>query len=216
MTLRGRAFPLVIAAPSGAGKTSLTRALVERNADVVFSVSATTRPKREHEKADVDYHFVDDAEFDRMVGASELVEWAYVHDRRYGTPRAGVERALLAGKTVVLDIDVQGARQIRDMFPDAVLTFILPPSADELGRRLAGRGSEKTAEQERRLRNARREIQGAGEFDYIVVNADLDEAVRALETILRAEHMRVARMPELKSVLGDIDAGLGTILERST
>jgi guanylate kinase len=216
VTLRGRAFPLVIAAPSGAGKTSIARALVERNPDVEFSVSATTRPKREDEAPDVHYHFVSDAEFDRMVGASELIEWAYVHDRRYGTPRAAVERALAQGKTVVLDIDVQGARQIRATFPDAVLAFILPPSADELGRRLAGRASEKTAEQERRLENARREIRDAGEFDYIVVNENLDDAVRALETILRAEQMRVARMPDLKSALGDIDAGLGTILERST
>ncbi|HEX6937890.1 MAG TPA: guanylate kinase [Longimicrobiales bacterium] len=210
----GRSFPLVIAAPSGAGKTSLARALVERRSDVVFSISATTRPRREYETSGKDYYFVDDAEFDRMIAAGELLEWATVHGRRYGTPRAGVAHGLEQGRVVVLDIDIQGARQVRDLFPDAVLVFILPPSAGELERRLAKRGSEARAEVDRRLAGARRELPLATTFDYVVVNDDFERAVNALDCIVTAERHRRSRMSDLERELARLDAELGRILDR--
>lgn len=215
MTLLGRPFPLVIAAPSGAGKTSLAHALVQRHpGEMTFSISATTRARRERERAGKDYYFVDDAEFDEMIESGELIEWAEVHGRRYGTPRRGVREAMAAGKVVVLDIDVQGARQIRRAFDDAVLVFILPPSAAELNRRLTGRGSEGEAEVERRLRGARGELEAAAEFDYVVVNDDFDRALGALEAILRAERHRTKRIEELGLELRRLDAELGEILDR--
>jgi guanylate kinase len=215
MTFRAEPFPLVIAAPSGAGKTSLAHALVQRHPELTFSISATTRPRRAQERPGLDYYFVDDGEFDRMIEAGELVEWAHVHGRRYGTPRRGVREAMAGGKIVVLDIDVQGARQIRHAFPEAVLVFILPPSAEELNRRLAARASEADAERLRRLRGARAELEAAAEFDYVVVNDDFDRALGALESILAAEYHRVARLKELDDELRRLDAGLATILERS-
>lgn len=208
----GRAFPLVIAAPSGAGKTTLARALVERHDDIVFSISATTRSPRPREETGKDYRFVDDAEFTRMIDEGELLEWAVVHGRRYGTPRQGVEDALRRGEIVVLDIDVQGARQIRDSFPDAVLVFILPPSAAELNRRLTGRGSEEKAERVRRLEGARRELGFAVDFDYVVVNDDFQRAMHALECIIAAERHRVARAEPLRDELDRLDRELGIIL----
>src|SRR5512138_1480301 len=132
MSIGSRGFALVIAAPSGAGKTSLARALVEKHGNIEFSVSATTRRRRNGEQSSRDYHFVDDAEFDRMVKAGELLEWAVVHSRKYGTPRSEVETRIATGRVVVLDIDVQGARQVRAALPEAVLVFVLPPSAEEL------------------------------------------------------------------------------------
>jgi len=215
VSVRSRPFPMVIAAPSGAGKTSIARALVERHGDVVFSVSATTRPPRGYERDGVDYYFVDDAGFDRLIADGELIEWAVVHGRRYGTLRRAVSRALERGQTVVLDIDVQGARQIREAFPEAVLVFIVPPSAEELGRRLVFRGSEAAAERQRRLENARRELTAAGEFDYVVVNDDLETAVSALESILAGERCRTARIEDLAETLDRLDRELGDLQQRS-
>ena len=213
--MRSRPFPMVIAAPSGAGKTSIARALVERHGDVVFSVSATTRPPRGYERDGVDYYFVDDAGFDRLIADGELIEWAVGHGRRYGTLRRAVSRALERGQTVVLDIDVQGARQIREAFPEAVLVFIVPPSAEELGRRLVFRGSEAAAERQRRLENARRELTAAGEFDYVVVNDDLETAVSALESILAGERCRTARIEDLAETLVRLERELGDLQQRS-
>lgn len=215
MSLRASPFPVVIAAPSGAGKTSIARALVERNPDVVFSISATTRPARAYERHGRDYYFVDDREFDRMIEAGELVEWAVVHGHRYGTPAAGIAAALQRGETVVLDIDVQGARQIRRAFPDAVLVFILPPSGAELGRRLAGRGSEAGPERIRRLENARRELPAAAEFDYIIENDDLGRAVCALEAILVAERHRWRRYVDPEAEVERLRREVDEILTRS-
>ena len=213
--MRSRAFPVVIAAPSGAGKTSLARALVEREAGVVFSVSATTRPPRVHETDGVDYEFVDGAEFDRMIAAGELVEWAQVHGHRYGTPARGIAAALRRDEISVLDIDVQGARQIRRAFPEAVLIFILPPSGAELVRRLRGRGSESADERRRRLRNARAELHAAGEFDYVVVNDDFEGAVGALQAILAAERRRYERLVEPEAQLERIDREVANLVDRS-
>ncbi len=213
--MRSRPFPVVIAAPSGTGKTSLARALVERDPKVVFSISATTRPPRVHETDGVDYEFVDEAEFDRMLAAGELVEWAEVHGHRYGTPARGVAAALQRDELVVLDIDIQGARQIRSTFPDAVLIFILPPSGAELVRRLRGRGSEGLAERRRRLHNARAELHAAGEFDYVVVNDDFEGAVGALQAILAAERRRYRRLLDPEAQLERIDREVGNLVDRS-
>lgn len=213
--MRSRGFPVVIAAPSGTGKTSLAHALVDRNEDIVFSVSATTRPPRAHETNGVDYEFVNDAEFNRMVAAGELLESALVHGHYYGTPAGGVAAAVARGQVVVLDIDVQGARQIRTRFPEAVLVFIVPPTGAELVRRLRGRGSEGDAERSRRLRNSRAELHAASEFDYIVVNDELERAVGALEAIVQAERLRYQRLIDPGAELERIDSEVADIVDRS-
>jgi guanylate kinase len=197
VTVTRPAFPLVLSAPSGAGKTTLARRLIERNPNVVFSISATTRQPRPREQDGRDYLFVDDRTFDRMIERHDLAEWAVVHGCRYGTPRREVTAAIERGRTVLLDIDVQGARQVRRIFPDALLVFVLPPSAHELRRRLSGRASEGSEERHRRLLNARREIEAATEFDHVIVNDDIDSALVTLESILRAEWARARRIPDL-------------------
>ncbi|HYH81545.1 MAG TPA: guanylate kinase [Longimicrobium sp.] len=178
-------FPLVLSAPSGAGKSTLAAMLRQRNDDVAFSVSATTRAPRPGEVDGVHYHFVAPAEFERMRDAGELIEWAPVHGNFYGTPLANVRRAQAAGQHLLLDIDVQGARQIRARLPEAVLVFVLPPSGKALVQRLTGRGTERPEVLERRLRNAEDEIRAAPEFDFAVVNDDLHRAVEELEAVLR-------------------------------
>jgi guanylate kinase len=209
VSLSRPAFPLVIAAPSGAGKTTLARLLIGRNPDVAFSISATTRPPRPREQDGRDYHFVDDDTFDRMIASNELAEWAVVHGRRYGTPRREVAAAIERGRTVLLDIDVQGARQVRRLFNDALLVFILPPSAAELDRRLSGRASESPDQRRHRLVNARREIEAVSEFDFVVLNDDLQRALDRVEAILHAEWARVRRIPDLdahtRGLVRDLD-----------
>ena len=172
--------PLVLAAPSGVGKTTLARRLVEEAEEYVFSVSVTTRDPREGEQNGIDYHFVDRASFEAMVGRGELAEWAEVHGQLYGTPRRELEAAAARGEHVVLDIDVQGARRLRQSVPSTKLIFILPPSIKILISRLTRRGTEKPKEVARRLKSALKELQAAQEFDYVVVNDDID---RCLETI---------------------------------
>lgn len=210
-----RVFPLVLAAPSGAGKTTLAQELVRRRADVAFSISATTRAPRAGERHGEHYWFVDDAEFARMVEADELVEWAVVHGRRYGTPRREVQRRLAEGRVVLLDIDVQGARQVRARLPEAVLVFIMPPSGQELVRRLQNRASETPAKLQQRMQAAAEELAALPEFDYAVVNEDLETAVGALESIIEAEARRVARVPELQQAALALAADLQHIVQRS-
>ena len=180
----GRTFPLVLSAPSGAGKTTIANRLRERRGDVAFSVSATTRPPREGEQDGVHYHFVGADEFRRMIAADELIEWAEVHGNFYGTPLSNVDDARARGEFLLLDIDVQGAAQIRLRVPDAALVFILPPSGETLVQRLVGRGSDPADVVRRRLSNARDEIREAPRFDFVVVNDDLDAAVGDVEAIL--------------------------------
>ena len=210
-----RPFPVVLAAPSGTGKTTLARRLVERHADFMFSVSATTRPPRERERDGVDYHFIDRPEFEAMVERGELAEWAEVHGRLYGTPRAELERAADEGKHVILDIDVQGARQVRTHVPEAVLMFLLPPSIDDLMVRLSGRGSEPDAEVARRLKSALAELQAAAEFDYVVVNDDLEKCLIAIRAIVEAEAYRAERAPGLEVELNRFRREIGRILDES-
>lgn len=209
-------FALVIAAPSGAGKTTLARALVDRHTDVEFSVSATTRQKRGTEKSSRDYHFVDDAEFQRMQEDGELLEWAVVHGRRYGTPRAEVEQRLKQGLVVVLDIDVKGAGQVKQAMPQAVMVFVLPPSAEELRRRLATRATEPDAERRVRLETARQELRTAGLFDYIIVNDEFEEALSHLEAIVAAERVKVARSLNLEQRIDALDRELQKLLKEDS
>jgi guanylate kinase len=208
----GQPHPLVIAAPSGTGKTSLAHALVGAERDAIFSVSATTRRARAGERDGVDYHFVSDAEFDRMIAEGELVEWATVHGKRYGTPWSAVRAGLDEGRTVVLDIDIQGARNVRAAFDDAVLVFILPPNAGELKRRLAGRNTEGVEDLRRRLTNALDELDAVSEFDYVVVNDDFERALQALEAIFHAERQSVARVKDLMERVRVIKDGIRGIL----
>ncbi|MDO4784423.1 MAG: guanylate kinase [Propionibacteriaceae bacterium] len=175
----------VISGPAGVGKGTLVLRLKERYPEIVVSVSATTRPPRPGEVHGQSYYFVDDAEFDRLIAEKELLEWAEVHgSARYGTPRAPVLAALQAGHPVVLEIDLQGAEQVRQTMPEAKRIFIAPPSWDELVRRLKGRGTETEAQQQRRLETARRELASADGFDHVVVNDQLDTAVEDLVALM--------------------------------
>lgn len=189
-----RARPLVLAAPSGTGKTTIARRLVDEGGDFVFSVSATTRPPRAGERDGVDYHFVDRPTFEAMVGRGEMAEWAEVHGRLYGTPRANLDHAASSGLHAVLDIDVQGAGQIRETFPEAVRVFVLPPSGREMVRRIGLRATEDGSEIARRLRSALRELGRAGEFHHVVINEDLDRAVARVRELVKDS--AVARRPE--------------------
>lgn len=195
--LPSRTFPLILSAPSGGGKTTIARMLGARRDDIAFSVSATTRAPRHYEQDGRDYWFVPEEEFLRMTYEGELVEWARVHGNLYGTPLANLDRAVEEGKYLVLDIDIQGARQVRARVPEAVLVFVLPPSGSVLADRLLGRGSEDREAMRRRLSNAGEEIEAAAEFDYVVTNEDLEATVDAVEAILAAESRRASRLPGL-------------------
>lgn len=197
-------FPLVLSAPSGAGKTTIAHRLRDGRGDVVFSISATTRPPRDGERDGVDYHFVGEDAFRRMIAAGELIEWAQVHGSYYGTPLRNVRDAQTRGQYLLLDIDVQGARQIRDKVPEAVLVFILPPSGQALVQRLMGRGSEDDARVQRRLKNALAEIRGAGEFDQVVINDDLDAAVADVGAVLERRTDAVRPHPPLEGMIASI------------
>lgn len=199
-------FPLVLSAPSGAGKTTIARALRDGRDDVVFSVSATTRAPREGERDGVDYHFVAEDEFRRMIDAGELIEWARVHDHFYGTPLANVRRAAERGEYLLLDIDVQGARQIRRAVPQAVHVFVLPPSGRTLVQRLVDRGTEDDARVQRRLRNALEELRTAAEFDHVVVNDDVNAAVADVEALLEGRRDAVRPHPPAERMVEEIRA----------
>ena len=187
MSGAGAPVPLVLSAPSGAGKSTLARLLRKRNRDIAFSVSATTRAPRPGEVDGREYHFVSRDEFIRMRDAGELIEWAPVHGNFYGTPLRNVRDAQARGEHLLLDIDVQGARQIRAALPEAVHVFVLPPTGHALVRRLSGRGTENADVLDRRLRNAEDELRAAREFDFVVVNDSLDAAVSELEAVLRGK-----------------------------
>lgn len=175
----------VISGPTAVGKGSVVGALRARHPEVWVSVSATTRPPRPGEVDGVHYHFVDDAEFDRLVATDGLLEWALVHRAaRYGTPAAPVAQAVAEGKRVILEIDLQGARQVKQRLPGVRSIFILPPGPDTLRERLLRRGTETEAEMERRLATAEAELAAAGEFDHTVVNDDLGTAVDQLVDLL--------------------------------
>ena len=194
----------VMSGPSGSGKSTLARRLLESIPGLSFSVSYTTRPRREGEKDGIDYHFVDDATFDRMAAEGAFLEWARVHDRRYGTGRA-VTREALARVDLLLDVDVQGATQIRQADVDMVSIFILPPDYETLEQRLRGRQSEAEAELEGRLAVARQELEEYRHYDYLVVNDDLGRAFVEIDAIVRAERRRRERCSvDAERVLGTL------------
>lgn len=176
---------VVLAGPTAVGKGTVAAYVREHHPDVWLSVSATTRPPRPGEVDGVHYLFVDDAEFDRLVEAGEMLEWAVVHGvHRYGTPRGPVDAALAAGRPALLEIDLQGARQVRANMPEALLVFLKPPSWDELVRRLVGRGTETEEERERRLATAREELAAEAEFDRVIVNSEVRVAAGELVGLL--------------------------------
>src|SRR5512137_1973786 len=182
---RGRLF--VIAAPSGAGKTSLVRALMEREPSLRFSISYTTRPQRPTETHGRDYFFVSKEEFEAMVARGEFLEHARVFDNYYGTALGPVEASLASGQDLILEIDWQGAQQIRRALPECCSIFILPPSRDELERRLRGRGTDAEGVIQRRLRDAASDMTHWSEFDFVVVNDDFDRALADLHAIVRGQ-----------------------------
>lgn len=179
-----------ISAPSGAGKTSLVRALLDSVDGLTLSVSHTTRPRREGETDGVDYHFVDEATFDRMVAERAFLEHARVFDNQYGTSRHGVDEQLNAGRDVLLEIDWQGARQVRSAVAGAVSIFVLPPSREALKERLTDRGQDAEAVIARRMAAAIEEMSHYGEADYLVINDRFDDAVRDLAAIVQAGRVR--------------------------
>lgn len=168
---------IVISAPSGAGKTTLCRALLHSYPDILYSISTTTRKPRKGEKDGCDYHFMDKEDFIKKLKDGSWAEWALVHDHYYGTSAVFLERALNAGKDVLLDIDVQGTRQILERYPNAVTIFIMPPSLDVLRERLEKRGTDNRETIEKRIRNAREEMAQKNIYHYVIVNDDLETAI---------------------------------------
>jgi guanylate kinase len=180
----------VVAAPSGAGKSSLVKALLELDSHLVVSVSHTTRKPRGQEQQGREYVFVDEPQFHAMVGRGEFFEWAEVHGHRYGTSKAAIESRVAGGDDVVLEIDWQGALQIKALFPNAVLIFILPPSWDELRLRLERRGEDDAETIEQRMANARVEVSKADQFDFVIINALFETALFDLKAIVHSQRLK--------------------------
>ena len=190
-------FLLVLSSPSGGGKTTIARSLLQARSDVGYSVSATTRAPRHGERDGHDYHFLSAAEFERRVVAGEFLEHATYGGHRYGTLRAEIDRVLGGGRHAVLDIEVEGARQVLERMPDAVRVFVLPPSAKVLVERLRARDTETPEARRTRLARAAEELTAVTEYDYVVINEHLRDAVNAVGAILDAETRRVARRRDL-------------------
>lgn len=184
VTRKGNLF--IVSGPSGAGKGTLVAALRDRVPDLWVSISVTTRDPRPGEVDGREYGFVSDAEFDRLQDTGGLIEWAEVHGNRYGTPRASVESRIAEGRQVILEIDPQGAFQVRDLMPSTVLLFIQPPSLDELKRRLEGRGSETEEQVAVRMKTAERELELVGRYDHVVINDDVSRAADELARIIES------------------------------
>lgn len=190
-----------VSAPSGAGKTSLVKALVDADSEIELSVSHTTRARRTGESDGRDYHFVSDAEFRRMIDAGEFIEHAQVFDHLYGTSQGAVRGQLQAGRDVVLEIDWQGARQVKRAFPDTVAIFILPPSREALEQRLLGRGQDSAETVSRRMAGAIREIEHYAESDFLIVNEVFETALAELQSIVHAQRVRFAAQSERHAAL---------------
>jgi guanylate kinase len=204
-----RGIMLVVSSPSGAGKTTLTRNLLEQEENVSLSISVTTRVRRPSEIDGVHYHFISKRRFEVMRDSDELLESAEVHGNLYGTPREPVERALASGRDVLFDIDWQGARQLRSvMAADVASVFILPPDGKTLERRLRMRAQDSDAVMAGRLAAAAAEIAHWGEYDYLIVNADLDDSLAGLTAILAAERLKRARRHGLEGFVRGVLAGL--------
>ena len=207
-------LPLVLAAPSGTGKTTIARSLVDGSDRFVFSVSVTTRPRREHERQGVDYHFISREAFHAMRDGGELAEWAEVHGHLYGTPRRALSEPASRGEQVVLDIDVQGARQLKKVVPEVILVFILPPSVEVLVERLRGRGTERESDVLRRLMNGRGELAAAVEFDFAVVNEHLADAIAEVTDIALGGAGRPREADELADDIARLRRDIDRLIER--
>jgi guanylate kinase len=206
--VRRRGLMLVLSSPSGAGKTTISRKLLERDGNLSMSISVTTRPRRPGEVDGNDYHFIDAAEFDRLVGAGALLEHAKVFGNYYGTPRAAVEAALAEGRDVLFDIDWQGTQQLAEKArEDLVSVFILPPSTRELERRLQSRAQDSAAEVSRRMAKAADEMSHWAEYDYIIVNHDIESSTRRVQAILQAERLRRERQVGLSEFVKTLREG---------
>lgn len=202
-TVEGTLF--IVSAPSGAGKTSLLKAFLEDEQGIALSISHTTRAMRPGEENGVHYHFVDVDQFQRMITEGDFLEHAQVFDNYYGTSQAAVTEQLASGQDVILEIDWQGARQVRERFPAALSIFILPPSKATLRDRLTGRGQDDESVIARRMQDAEAEMSHYGEFDYVVVNDDFDAAVADLRAVFGCQRLTVARQQRaLKELLFDL------------
>jgi guanylate kinase len=188
----------VVAAPSGAGKSSLVKALMELDSRVQHSISHTTRSPRGQEKDGREYHFIDDAQFDRLITENAFLEWAHVHGHRYGTSKETIENRITQGGDVMLEIDYQGAIQIKKIFQNAVLIFILPPSLDELRSRLQRRGEDSPQTIELRIQNAAIEMKQAKDFDFVIINELFEMALFDLKAIVHSQRLKYAAQSRVK------------------
>jgi guanylate kinase len=204
-TRQRRGLLIVLSSPSGAGKTTISRMLLDADPDITMSVSATTRPRRPGESENRDYRFVDDGEFDRLIAAGEFVEWAPVFGYRYGTPKSPVKDALRNGRDILFDIDWQGTQQLHSaMGEDLVRIFILPPSMPELERRLRERATDHDDVIADRMQRAASEISHWAEYDYVLINADMDACLASVRTIVAAERLKRARQVGLVTFVRDL------------
>ncbi|MEO7503961.1 MAG: guanylate kinase [Sphingomicrobium sp.] len=202
---RRRGLLIVLSSPSGAGKTTISRMLLECDDEITMSVSATTRPMRPGEVDGTDYHFVDDASFQHMVEAEDLAEWAYVFDHRYGSPKEPIKDALKAGRDILFDIDWQGTQQLSGAFgTDLVRIFILPPSLSELDRRLHSRATDSDAVIAERMRRAASEIGHWAEYDYVLINEDMERCLAEVKAIVAAERLKRTRQPGLVAFVREL------------
>ena len=208
-------FPLILSSPSGGGKTTIAHELLKRRQDLGYSVSCTTRSPRPAEADGTDYFFLTREAFVAARNRGEFAESAEVHGDLYGTLRREVDRVLASGRHVVMDIDVQGARQFAEVYPSSVLVFILPPDTKVLLERLKARKTENKEAFDRRLNSALKELQSIGMYHYVVVNEDLEKAVQAISSIIDAEGMRTARMTRLGEQVGELVVGLENELKNN-
>lgn len=199
-------FIVVITAPSGTGKTTVIRKLIERDSRLRYSVSATTRPGREAEVHGSDYFFFSEQEFDEKLEKGLFAEWAEVHGYRYGTLKTRIEDILKQGGCVMMDVDVQGARHLRGIYPDGIFIYLIPPSMKELKARLSRRGTEDETSFEQRLKDAVAEIESLTSFDYLVINDELEKTVDEIAGIIRSEGLKVKRISKLtKKIMGYLE-----------
>ena len=204
---RRRGLLVVLSSPSGAGKSTISRMLLEADPNITMSVSATTRPMRPGEVEGVDYHFVDEIEFNRLIEADEFAEWAYVFDHLYGSPKEPIKEALKDGRDTLFDIDWQGTQQLEYAFrTDLVLIFILPPSMKELDRRLHQRGTDSDEIIAGRMRRAASEIGHWAEYDYVLINEDMSKCLDDVRAIIAAERLRRERQPYLLGFVRELVA----------
>ncbi|MCK9443513.1 MAG: guanylate kinase [Tissierellaceae bacterium] len=193
-----KGFLLIISGPAGTGKGTVCKELLKRNTNIIFSVSATTRGPRVGEIDGENYFFIDKEKFETMIGNDEFLEYAYVHTNYYGTPKKFVMEEINKGEIVLLEIDVQGAMQIKKNYSEAVFIFLLPPTMEELKNRIIKRGTESEEDINRRFENAFKELDFVGNYDYFVVNDIVEDAVSDIESIIKAEKLRVKRQSRIK------------------